>query len=139
MIAPFDIRFRLPLIVEGPNTVAKLFVRSTLLAETTDTGPVKLFDAFVSEMLLAAPAVRLVAPATEIAPVCDIKPLEIRLRLLLMVEVPIVSALASVKETLLPETIETAPMKSFAGLVRVISLAAPAVRLDVPFIVRAPV
>ncbi len=73
----------------------------TLLPETTDTAPTKLF-ALSSVMLLAAPAVRLVVPVTLRAPLSVIVPTAVTLRLPLMVEAPRTIAFVSFSVTLLP-------------------------------------
>ena len=60
---------RLPLMVESHSSSALVSRRLTLLAEATETAPVKLLLLLSSVMLLAEPAVMLVRPATLTVPV----------------------------------------------------------------------
>src|SRR5689334_24425708 len=86
-------------------------------------------------MLLAAPAARVVVPATTRAPLSVMAPLVVTVRPPLMVEAPRFRALMSLRVTLLPLTMLTV-LKSLA-LSKVMLLAAPAARVVVQATTRA--
>ena len=87
-------------------------------------------------MLLAAPAVRVVGPATVRLPLSVMAPLVVTVSPPLMVEAPRFRAFTSLRTTVLPLTTLTV-LKSLA-LSRVMLLAAPAVRVVGPATLRLP-
>src|SRR5487761_378877 len=77
VMAPFEVTPKVPLTVLAANTVARLLVNSTLLPLVIPTAPVNALPALFRVMLLAAPAARVVVPATVKAPVWVIAPFEV--------------------------------------------------------------
>jgi len=101
------------------------------LPETMDTAPVKSLAASASVMSLA-PAVMPVVPATVNAPVCVIAPPVCNNKLPLTVDAPRDRALASKSVTLPPCVTDTVPVKSLAGLFRVMLFAVSVKRARLP-------
>ena len=104
------------------NIVAMSLVSEIFAFDTTEIAPVKLFAAVLSIIALVS-AVKLVVPLTVSAPVCEMIPFVATFRLPVIADVPNSRALTSTSETFLPNTTETAPVKSFAAFLRVISFS----------------
>ena len=136
VIAPFAVTVRLPLISTGPMSMPLVSLSVTFLPLVTLTGPPNWF-ALSSVMSLAEPASSVVIPETKRSPLSVIEPLEVTVRLPLIVDAPRSSAPVSTSDTSLPLTTLTVPPK-LLSLSSVMSLAAPALRLVVPETFTAP-
>ena len=126
-------------MLEVPMTNALLLTTVTLFAPLfdNDTAPVKLFACV--KVIAFAPAEKLDVPGTINAPVCVIAPLDEIVKFCPTDEAANTVAILLVKETLLAPLFDnvTAPVKLFA-CVKVIAFA-PALKLEVPGTVSAPV
>ena len=134
VIAPLVVTVSPPLMVEAPRSKAFTSLSVTVLPLTMLT-VLKSFALF-KVMLLAAPAVRVVGPATVRLPLSVRAPLVVTVSPPLMVEAPRSKAFTSLSVTVLPLTTLTV-LKSLA-LFKVMVLAAPAVKMVGPVTVKLP-
>ena len=136
-LIPFASTIKLPVIADFPSSMALTSTSETLPPDTTETAPVKSFAASVS-VIAFAPAVRLVAPPIENAPVCEMTPFATTVKSPVIANFPNSMPLTLVSEIFPPDTTETKPAKLFAASVKV-RLFVPVVKLVVPPIESVPV
>ena len=112
VMVPFAVTFRFPDTVDAPRMMASTVSRITTSLPLLILTVAKLLPAVANVTLLPAPASNvavLPAPATSTAPLCEIVPLEVTLRLPLIVDVPRTIAVASLSNTSLPLPIAIVP------------------------------
>ena len=102
------------------------------------TAPPKSFPKSSRVMAFAAPAARVVEPATLIAPNCVTAPAVVTARLPEIVETPRTIAPELVSATSPPLVIPTNPANVLPASASVMSLAEPAARVVVPLTARVP-
>jgi len=140
VMLPPELNVKLRPMVEVPMLVAILFVNDTsfVLLFVKDTAPVKTL--LLVKVIACAPALKLDAPGTVNTPVCVIAPLvDVIVRFCPTVEAANAVAKVLVSATSFAPLLERviAPVNPFE-LFKVIALA-PAVKLDVPGAIKAPV
>ena len=135
VMAPLVLTPKVPLTVLAANIKALASVRLTLLPVVMPTELKSL--ALFKVISLAEPAASVVAPVTVKAPDWVMAPLEVTPKVPLTVLAPKAMALASVKETLLPEVMATV-LKLLVPVVKVMLLPEPAAKVVVPVTAKAP-
>ena len=131
VIAPVVFTPSVPDTVDAPRTTALVSVKLTLLPLVMATVE-KLLPAVFNVMSPPEPAASVVTPVTASAPLCVIAPVVFTPSVPDTVDAPRITALLSVKLTLLPLMIATAPMKSLPELFSVTLFKLPAAILVVP-------
>ena len=112
---------KLPLMLDTPNWMAFTSFRVTLLAVVTETELAKLLEASFNVTLKESePGFRETAPVTATAALWVMAPLELTVRVPLIVEPPNTMAFTSFRVTLFAEVTVTAPEKLLFGLAKVI-------------------